>query len=179
MQFVGRDGERREIDRLLASAAAGRGGAVVVAGEAGIGKSALLDAAVGALDGWEVLRAAGTEFEQDLLYAVLHQLCAPLLDHRRALPAVQRAALETVFGLGEQTSPDPLTVGLAVLGLLAEAAREHPVCCLWTTRSGSTRPHGRSWCSWRAGWAPNASRWCSPPATPRWCPASPTCRGCS
>ncbi|KUF18728.1 AAA family ATPase [Streptomyces silvensis] len=130
MQFVARDGERREIARLTASAAAGRGGAVVVAGEAGIGKSALLDTAVGALDGWEVLRAAGTEFEQDLLYAVLHQLCAPVMGHRGALPAVQRTALEAVFGLGEQTSPDPLTVGLAVLGLLAEAARNKPVCCV-------------------------------------------------
>ncbi|MFE0381191.1 AAA family ATPase [Streptomyces inhibens] len=130
MQIVARHAERREFDRLVTSAACGRGGAVVVAGEAGIGKSALIDAAVEALDGFEVLRAAGTEFEQDLLYATLHQLCAPVLEHRLRLPAVQRRALEGVFGLGAQTSPDPLTVGLAVLGLLHEVAQDKPVCCV-------------------------------------------------
>ncbi|MBB4893783.1 DNA-binding CsgD family transcriptional regulator/tetratricopeptide (TPR) repeat protein [Streptomyces olivoverticillatus] len=127
---MARHAERREFDRLVTSAAVGRGGAVVVAGEAGIGKSTLIDAAVGTLDGFEVLRAAGTEFERDLLYATLHQLCAPVLEHRRALPAVQRRALEGVFGLGAQTSPDPLTVGLAVLGLLHEVAQHKPVCCV-------------------------------------------------
>ncbi|MGW0955589.1 AAA family ATPase [Streptomyces sp. NPDC001212] len=130
MRFVARQAERREIDRLVASAAAGGGGALVVAGEAGIGKSALLDTAVGALEGHTVLRAAGAEFEQDLLYAALHQLCAPVLDHRQALPPVQREALEAVFGLREQTSPDPLTVGLAVLGLLKELSQKRPVCCM-------------------------------------------------
>ncbi|OKI03414.1 hypothetical protein A6A06_39435 [Streptomyces sp. CB02923] len=114
----------------MTSAAAGRGGAMVVAGEAGIGKSALIDAVVAELDGFEVLRAAGTEFEQDLPYATLHQLCAPVLDHRTGLPVVQRRALEAVFGLGAQTSPDPLTFGLAVLGLLHEVARKRPVCCV-------------------------------------------------
>ncbi|MFD7663909.1 ATP-binding protein [Streptomyces sp. NPDC059788] len=127
---MARHAERREFDRLVRSAAVGRGGAVVVAGEAGIGKSALIDAVVGALDGFEVLRAAGTEFERDLLYATLHQLCAPVLEHRRRLPPVQRSALEAVFGLGAQTSPDPLTVGLAVLGLLHEVAQDRPVCCV-------------------------------------------------
>lgn len=77
-----------------------------------------------------MLRAAGTEFEQDLLHGALHQLCAPVLEYRLELPTVQRRALEAVFGLGEQTSPEPLTVGLAVLGLLREAARERPVCCV-------------------------------------------------
>ncbi|GHG62713.1 hypothetical protein GCM10018779_31650 [Streptomyces griseocarneus] len=114
----------------MTSAAAGRGGAVVVAGEAGIGKSALIDAVVEELDGFEVLRAAGTEFERDLLYATLHQLCAPVLEYRQRLPVVQRRALEAVFGLGAQTSPDPLTVGLAVLGLLREVAQDGPVCCV-------------------------------------------------
>ncbi|MEU6963159.1 helix-turn-helix transcriptional regulator [Streptomyces chrestomyceticus] len=130
VQLVARHAERREFDGLVTSAAVGRGGAVVVAGEAGIGKSALVDAVVEALDGFQVLRAAGTEFEHDLLYATLHQLCAPVLDHRRGLPAVQRRALEAVFGLGAQTSPDPLTVGLAVLGLLHEVAKDTPVCCV-------------------------------------------------
>ncbi|MFH8410196.1 AAA family ATPase [Streptomyces sp. NPDC018019] len=130
VQLVARRAERREFDRLVTSAAVGRGGAVVVAGEAGIGKSALVDAVVGELDGFEVLRAAGTEFERDLLYATLHQLCAPVLEFRRRLPVVQRRALEAVFGLGAPASPDPLTVGLAVLGLLHEVARNGPVCCV-------------------------------------------------
>lgn len=130
MRFVARHAERREIDQLLNSTADGRGGALVVAGEAGIGKSALIDNAVEALDGFAVLSAAGTEFEQDLLYASLHQLCAPILEYRVGLPAVQRSALEAVFGLGDQTSPDSLTVGLAVLGLLRAVAVEHPVCCV-------------------------------------------------
>ncbi|MFJ9407277.1 AAA family ATPase [Streptomyces sp. NPDC101393] len=127
---MARYAEQLEIDRLVSSAAAGRGGAAVVAGEAGIGKSTLIDTAVEALDEFAVLRAAGTEFEQDLLYAALHQLCAPVLEHRLALPAVQRSALEAVFGLGAQTSPDPLTIGLAVLGLLREVAQGQPVCCV-------------------------------------------------
>ncbi|MEX2981226.1 AAA family ATPase [Streptomyces sp. C36] len=127
---MARHAERREFDRLMTSAAAGRGGAVVVAGEAGIGKSALVDAVVEELDGFEVLPAAGTEFERDLLYATLHQLCAPVLEYRQRLPVVQRNALEAVFGLGAQTSPDPLTVGLAVLGLLHEVAQDGPVCCV-------------------------------------------------
>lgn len=130
MRFVARHSERRAIDQLLSSAAAGHGGSLVVAGEPGIGKSALIDNAVGALDGFAVLSAAGTEFEQDLLYASLHQLCAPFLEYRVGLPAVQRGALEAVFGLSEQTSPDSLTVGLAVLGLLRAVAVEHPVCCV-------------------------------------------------
>ncbi|WP_328604304.1 ATP-binding protein [Amycolatopsis sp. NBC_00345] len=85
MQIVGRRAERREI-----------------------GKSTLIDAAVEALEGFTVLRAAGTEFEQDLLYAARHQLCGPTLDQRARLPVVRQRALEAVFGLGRQTSPDPV-----------------------------------------------------------------------
>ncbi|WP_369216855.1 helix-turn-helix transcriptional regulator [Streptomyces flavofungini] len=127
---MARQSERHAIDQLLAAAAAGRGGALVVSGEAGIGKSALIDTAVRSLEGHTVLRTDGAEFEQDLLYAALYQLCAPLLDRRAKLPPVQREALEAVFGLGPQTSPAPLTVGLAVLGLLHEGARKQPVCCV-------------------------------------------------
>ncbi|ALG09548.1 ATP-binding protein [Kibdelosporangium phytohabitans] len=130
MRIVGHQAERREIDRLVTSAADGRGGAVVVAGEAGIGKTTLVGTALGALNGFTLLRAVGTEFEQDLLYAVLHQLCAPLLEYRLKLPIVQQTALEAVFGLGAQTSPDPLMVGASVLGLLREAAAQQPVCCV-------------------------------------------------
>lgn len=128
--FVAREDERSVIDRLLAEAAAGRGGPLVVAGEAGIGKSTLIDTATEALDEYTVLRTSGAAFEQNLLYAALHQLCAPVLERRGNLPSVQREALEAVFGFGRQTSPEPLTVGLAVLGLLHEVARKRPVCCV-------------------------------------------------
>ncbi|MFD0413460.1 AAA family ATPase [Streptomyces sp. NPDC127108] len=127
---MARQDERGVIDQLTAAAAAGRGGSLVVAGDAGIGKSTLIDTATEALDQYEVLRTSGAEFEQDLLYAALYQLCAPVLDRRAKLPPVQREALEAVFGLGKQTSPEPLTVGLAVLGLLHEVARKRPVCCV-------------------------------------------------
>jgi DNA-binding CsgD family transcriptional regulator len=129
MAFVARKDELRVLDDLVRAAADGRGGALVVAGEAGMGKSALVDAAVGGLDGWLVLRAAGTEFERDLPYAALHQLCTSVIRHRDGLPAVQRQALESVFGLGGGTTPDPLTIGLAVLGLLHQLAQVQPVCC--------------------------------------------------
>lgn len=130
MRIVGRRGERRELDQLITSAAGGHGGAVVVAGEAGIGKSTVIGAVTENLTGFTVLRAAGTEFEQDLLYATLHQLCDPILPYRTTLPEVQQRVLEAVFGLGTQTSPDPLMVGLSVRGLLRAAAAEQPVCCV-------------------------------------------------
>ncbi|MFH8981700.1 AAA family ATPase [Streptomyces varsoviensis] len=130
MRLVARERERTEVDRLLGSAAAGRGGALVVAGEAGIGKTALLDSAVEGLEGFAVLRGAGAEFERDLPYATLQQLCAPYTASRLGLPAVQRTALEGVLGLGERAPLDPLTVGLAALGLLTAVAQEQPVCCV-------------------------------------------------
>ncbi|MFG3258919.1 AAA family ATPase [Streptomyces sp. NPDC048172] len=131
MGFVARQMELGEIEGLVSSAAGGSGGAVVVEGEVGVGKTSLVEAAVGGLEGFEVLRAAGTEFERDLLYAVVHQLCAPVLDLRAGLPGVRREALEAVFGLGDgRAAPSVLTVGLAVLGLLHEASRERPVCCV-------------------------------------------------
>ncbi|MFI5708956.1 ATP-binding protein [Kribbella sp. NPDC051620] len=130
MQFVARQAELQAIGEVTRGAADGRGGAIVVAGEAGIGKSALIDTAAGQLDGWLVLRADGSEFERDLPYAALHQLCAPVIEHRTELPAVQQRALESVFGLGDATTPSPLMVGVAVLGLLCELTRRHPVCCV-------------------------------------------------
>ncbi|GAB3828560.1 helix-turn-helix transcriptional regulator [Kribbella italica] len=130
MQFVARQAERQVIDSLLRSANDSRGGAVVIVGEAGIGKSSLVGTTTGELDGWLVLRADGTEFERELPYAVLHQLCAPVIEARATLPAVQQQALGVVFGLSDGTTPSPLMVGLAVLGLLNELTRQQPVCCV-------------------------------------------------
>ncbi|MFI5728515.1 AAA family ATPase [Kribbella sp. NPDC051587] len=128
MQFVARQQELQAIEALTQGAAAGHGGAVVVLGEAGIGKSTLIETVTERLDGWLVLRADGTEFERDLPYAALHQLCSPVIEARTGLPDVQRQALESVFGLAAGTTPSPLMVGLAVLGLLNEL--QQPLCCV-------------------------------------------------
>ncbi|MEU5670650.1 AAA family ATPase [Micromonospora sp. NPDC047753] len=127
--FVARETELGEIASVTGPAAQGRGGAMLVLGEAGIGKSTLIGAAASRLDGWQVLRAGGIEFESELPYSALHQLCAPVLDRRAALPAPQRSALEAVFGLHAGVTPTPMLVGLAVLGLLSAVGRRRPVFC--------------------------------------------------
>jgi DNA-binding CsgD family transcriptional regulator/tetratricopeptide (TPR) repeat protein len=130
MPLIGRDPEVAELRRLLDAAADGRGGSLTLLGEPGIGKSAVLDAATTRLDGWRVLRATGSEFESDVPYSALHQLCAPVLDRLAGLPRPQRLALEAVFGVGG-VGPDPLLVGIAVLGLLLGPDRgPQPVCCV-------------------------------------------------
>ena len=103
---------------------------LVVRGEPGLGKSALLEYVVESASGCRVARAAGVECEMELAYSGLHQLCAPLLDLRERLPEPQRDALETAFGLGTKATPDRFVVGLAVLGLLSEAADGQPLICV-------------------------------------------------
>ncbi|MEU8218395.1 AAA family ATPase [Micromonospora taraxaci] len=127
--FVAREAELGEIASVTAPAAQGRGRAMLVVGDAGIGKSTLIGEAASRLDGWQVLRAGGIEFESELPYSALHQLCAPVLDHRAGLPAPQRNALATVFGLHAGVTPTPMLVGLAVLGLLSAVSRRRPVFC--------------------------------------------------
>ena len=126
-------GRRVECDRLdgmLEAARAGQSGVLVLRGEAGIGKTALLAYAAERAGDCRLLRAAGAESEMELAFASLHQLCAPLLDGIERLPAPQRAALGTAFGLSAGTPPDRFLVGLAVLTLLSDAAQERPVLCL-------------------------------------------------
>ncbi|ANY07886.1 AAA family ATPase [Pseudonocardia sp. HH130630-07] len=130
MGFVARRHELAVLGTVTAAARSGRGGAVVVLGEAGIGKSALLAASTAALDGWTVLHADGSEFEHDVPFAALHRLCAPALGGLTDLPQPQRRALESVFGLGPEAPHEPLVVALAGLGLLDALARERPVCCV-------------------------------------------------
>lgn len=117
---------------MLAAAGEGRSGALVLRGEPGIGKSALLEyAAERAGADFEVLRATGVEYEADLPFAGLHLLLGPALPLLAALPAPQRRALEAAFGLAEVSGPaDRLLTGLAALGLLAELATERPLLCL-------------------------------------------------
>ena len=127
---MNRETERAVLDGLLADLRSGRGRALVVRGEAGVGKSALLEYVAGAAADMRVARAAGVESEMELAFASLHQLCAPLLDRLEGLPVPQRDALEIAFGLREGGAPDRFLVGLAVLTLLAEVAEERPLLCV-------------------------------------------------
>ena len=128
--LLGRRDECAVLDRLLEDARAGRSGVLVVRGEAGIGKTALLEYAVDAASDLSVLRAAGVEPERELAFAALAQFCAPLLDQLDRLPAPQQDALRITFGLAAGAVPDRLLVGLATLGLLSEAAGERPLLCV-------------------------------------------------
>src|SRR6516162_3756350 len=128
--LVGRQRERHALDGLLEDLRSGRGRALVVRGEAGVGKSALLEYAAGAAADMRLVRAAGVESEMELAFAGLHQLCAPLLDRLERLPAPQRDAVGIAFGLRGGGAPDRFLVGLAVLTLLSEAAEDRPLLCL-------------------------------------------------
>ena len=130
LMLRGRDDERAALDRLLDEARAGQSGVLVLRGEAGVGKTALLEHAIESASGLIVVRAVGVESEMELAYAALHQLCAPLLDRVDRIPAPQREALETTFGLREGPVPDRFLVGLATLSLLSEAAQERPLVCV-------------------------------------------------
>ena len=126
----GRRGERETLDRLVASVRAGNSRTLVVRGEAGAGKTALLEYLLQHAWGCRVAQAAGVETEMDLPFAGLHQLCAPFLDRLERLPEPQRDALGTAFSLRGGDAPDRFAVGLAVLGLLAEVAGERPLVCV-------------------------------------------------
>ena len=118
------------LDGLVEAVRAGESRVLVVHGEPGVGKTALLEYLAGRAAGCRVLRVAGVQSEMELAFAGLHQLCAPLLDRLEVLPGPQREALRTAFGMSAGPAPDRFLVGLAVLGLLAEAAAERPVVCL-------------------------------------------------
>jgi len=126
----GRRTERAALDRLLAEARESQSRVLVLRGEAGVGKTALLDYLQEQASGFRVARAAGVESEMELAFAGLHQLCTPMLSKLADLPGPQRDALGTVFGLSTGAAPDRLLVGLAVLGLLSEVAEELPLVCL-------------------------------------------------
>ena len=122
--------ESEALDRLIQRARTGTSGVVVVRGEAGVGKTALLDDVLARAAGCRVVRAAGVESEMELAFAGLHQLCAPFLNRLDRLPAPQHAALGTAFGLRPGEPPDRFLVGLAVLSLLADVADEQPLVCI-------------------------------------------------
>ncbi len=128
-ELTGRPAEIRRIGELTQAARSGRGGALVLRGQAGIGKSSLLEHSRRTASGFLIVQASGSEFETELPYAALHQLCVPMLADLGRLPEPQRAALEVAFGLGPG-APDLFRIGLATLGLLTLGARERPLLCL-------------------------------------------------
>ncbi len=128
--FIGRSTERSALDGLLATARDGQSGVLVVRGEAGIGKTALLRYAARQAGGFRVAQVVGVQAEMELPFAGIHQLCAPMLPRVDALPAPQRDALNVALGVASGAVPDHFLVGLAVLGLLSAAAEERPLLCL-------------------------------------------------
>ena len=129
-QLLGRRSECAALDQLVASVREGLSRALVLRGEAGVGKSALLEYLVRRASGCGIARAAGVESEMELAFAGLHQLCAPFVDRLDRLPGPQREALGTALGLREGDAPDRFLVGLAVLSLLSDAAEERPLVCV-------------------------------------------------
>ncbi len=118
------------LDQLIDAVRAGASKVLVVRGEPGAGKTVLLDYMSRRTSGCCLVRAVGVQSEMELVFAALHQLCAPILDRAEHLPLPQREALRTAFGLSTGPAPDRFLVGLAVLGLLSEAAAERPLICL-------------------------------------------------
>ncbi len=128
--LLDRHGERAAVDRVLDQARAGSSAVLVVRGEPGIGKTALLGYAAGRALGFRVVRAWGVESEMELAFAGLHQLCMPMLGRLDQLPGPQRDAVAVAFGMREGPAPDRFLVGLAVLSLLAATAEGQPLACL-------------------------------------------------
>jgi DNA-binding CsgD family transcriptional regulator len=129
-ELTGRQRECDGLDRLIEAVRREESQALVLRGEPGVGKSALLDYLVARASGCRVVRATGVESEMELAFAGLHQLVAPILDGVEHLPAPQRDAVRTTFGMSVGPPPDRFLLGLAVLGLLAEAAEERPLICV-------------------------------------------------
>jgi DNA-binding CsgD family transcriptional regulator len=125
----GRDAECATLNRLVEAVRSGESRALVLRGEPGVGKTALLDYAIGSAPDLRVLRAVGVESEMELAFASLQQLCVPMLGRLGRLPGPQQDALGVAFGLSGGQAPDQFLVGLAALSLLSEVAEERPVLC--------------------------------------------------
>ena len=174
----GRAAELAAIERLLVSASHQQSGALILTGEAGIGKTALLAHAAQYASGMQVLRVVGVESEAELAFAGLHQLLWPLHDGIERLPSPQADALRVAFGLvgAPVGGPNPFLVALATLSLLAEAAEERPVLCLVDEPTGSTAHRPTRCCLWLGGCKPRGWRCSSRPEKRRGiCSFRPAC----
>ena len=128
--FRGRTPERQALDGLLDRVRGGESAVLVIRGEAGIGKTALMHYCARQASGRQLAQIHGVESEMELPLAALHQLCTPMLSSLDALPEPQQRALRVAFGLAAEPAPDRFVVGLAVLSLLAENAAARPLVCL-------------------------------------------------
>jgi hypothetical protein len=173
----GRRQQCGDLDGLLADVRAGRSRALVLHGEPGIGKTALLGYTADTAQDFRVARAEGIESEMELPFAALHQLCGPMLGRLDRLPAPQRDALGVAFGLRFGSAPDRFLVGLAVLGLLSEVAAAQPLLCLIDDAQWLDQPRLRRWRLRPAGWTPNRSPCCSAPVIPPRAVTWPACPG--
>src|ERR1041384_831498 len=143
--FVGRTSEREVLDGLLTRVRGAESEALVIRGEAGIGKTALLRYAARQASGFRLAQLTGVQAEMELPFAGIHQLCATMLDSRDALPTPQRGALNVALGLTAGEVPERFLVGLAVLSLLSAVAEERPLLCLvedaqWLDAASSQGP---------------------------------------
>jgi DNA-binding CsgD family transcriptional regulator len=129
-RFFGRTSELEVLRQLLANVRSGQSGVLVVRGEPGIGKTALLGHLTAEASGFRMVRGTGVESEMELAYAGLHQLCAPMLGRLDGLPVPQREALATSFGLSVGPPPDRFLVALAALNLMEAVAEEQPLLCV-------------------------------------------------
>src|ERR1700741_1443065 len=154
--------ERAALSELLDAVRAGRSGVLVVRGEPGVGKTALLEYAIESAADLCVGRAAGVESEMELAFAALQQLCVPMLDKLGSLPDPQRAALSVAFGLTTGAAPDRFLVGLAALSLLSEAAEQQPLLCGVDYAAGLGPGAGLAG---PPGGCRSRSRCCSPPVS--------------
>jgi predicted ATPase len=157
--MIDRRFECGELDQLIAAVRSGESRALIVHGEPGSGKTALLDYLAGQAAGCRVVRAAGVQSEMELAFAGLHQPCAPLLEVLDRLPEPQREAMRIAFALSAGPAPDQFLLGLAVLGLLSGAAAERPLVCLvddaqWLGRASAhvLAFAARRLASWAATW---------------------------
>jgi AAA ATPase-like protein len=143
--LIGRAAECGELDSLLEALRRGESRSLVIRGEAGVGKTALLGYLTERAADCRIISVTAVQGEMELAFAALHQLCAPMLDELEVLPAPQREALGITFGLREGPVPDRFLVGLALLTVLAEAAEQRPLVCLvddeqWLDRASAQVP---------------------------------------
>jgi DNA-binding CsgD family transcriptional regulator len=129
-ELTGRRGERDVLDQLVEAVRSGESQVLVVRGDPGVGKTALLEYLLARAPGCRMARVVGVQSEMELAFAGLHQLCAPMLDYLDCLPVPQQDALRTAFGISAGPPPDRFLVGLAVLSLLSEVAGERPLICV-------------------------------------------------